>query len=467
MICLRIYWAKKCLPFLLLWFAVPGFAQDWPQSVGFVRAAEDYSFLGQDQYSQTNLLERLKYLPLGKRANRYLTLGFNLRHQYEIFLNNNWGSGPQDETGWWLQRYMLYADLHWGQHLRFFGQTRTALFHLNSVAPNPTQQDEFDIHQAFVTLYLWRRSTAQLSLQVGRQELWYGARRLIGIREGPNVRQSFDLAKINFQTQDVWNIDALYAQFVPSQLYVLDNVRDNDQEIWGGYATRKGQPHHFDLYYLGNRFAQTAFDEDTVGETRHSVGIRWWNESGPLQWNNEAIYQFGRYGSGSIAAWTASFDVSYQFSGRVGPQLGLRTEVISGDAVRGDGHLQTFNALYPRGAYFGLIALIGPANLIDVHPIYRMTLADRLGVLLDYDFFWRYSRQDGVYGPNVALVRSSAGTSSRFVGHQPGFELAWGINRYLEWTLEGSYFVTGPFFTESEGADDNVWHFVTQFSFKF
>ena len=453
-------------------WALPVTGQDWPQPIGFLRAEEEYSFLASDSFAQNGLLQQLKFISLNEGQTSYVSFGFNLRHQYEAFVNNNWGAGPQDRSGWWLQRYMAHADLRFGRRVRFFGQTRTGLFLLNEVAPNPTQRDDFDIHQAFASFLVIDRPDNQLDVRVGRQELWYGARRMISIREGPNVRQSFDVVKAIWTPRGRWRFEALYGQFVPASFGVLDNERATDQEIWLGYATHTGERYNLDAYYIGNRFATTAFDEATTdgvgtGEMRHSLGVRWWNEVGKLQWNNEAVYQFGRYHTGRIAAWTVSVDLSYRLPGKLEPQIGFRTEVISGDRQRGDGDLQTFNALYPRGAYFGLIALIGPANLIDVHPIYRMALSERISLLVDYDLFWRHSLNDGVYGPNVALIRSAEGTSSRFIGHQPGFEVAWAISRYVEWTVEGSYFVTGRFFTETGSGDENVLHLLTQLSFRF
>ena len=38
--------------------------------------------------------------------------------------------------------------------------------------------------------------TSKLSFRLGRQEMGFGVSRLVGIREGPNVRRSFDAARI-------------------------------------------------------------------------------------------------------------------------------------------------------------------------------------------------------------------------------------------------------------------------------
>jgi catechol 2,3-dioxygenase-like lactoylglutathione lyase family enzyme len=60
--------------------------------------------------------------------------------------------------------------------------------------------------------------------------------------------------------------------------------------------------------------------------------------------------------------------------------------------------------LYPKGAYFGLAALIGPSNLFDIHPSIDLELTDRLNWGMDYDIFWRLSKHDGIYAPNMSVI---------------------------------------------------------------
>ena len=88
----------------------------------------------------------------------------------------------------------------------------------------------------------------------------------------------------------------------------------------------------------------------------------------------------------NISGWTASLNASYKFNEiKLKPELGLKTEIISGDRKVGDDKLQTFNPLFPRGAYFGLAALIGPANLVDVHPSVSLNLSNKINLDIDYD----------------------------------------------------------------------------------
>ena len=107
----------------------------------------------------------------------------------------------------------------------------------------------------------------------------------------------------------------------------------------------------------------------------------------------------------------------------------MRADVISGDTNPGDNTLGTFNALFPRGAYFGEISLIGPANLFDVHPSLELHLTKHVTMTADWDFFWRYSTDDGLYDNGGNVIRAADG-DARFIGHQPSIGIEWQIKRH-------------------------------------
>ncbi|WKN44852.1 alginate export family protein [Tunicatimonas pelagia] len=436
-----------------------------------LRAEEDYLLLGDDHFQPKNFWERLKYIPLSSRKDHFLSIGGEVRHQYEFFENNNWGAGIQDHSGWWLQRYMAHADLHLG-NFRLFGQLQSGALLFASPEPRGIDRDDLGLFQAFGEYRAPMSTNTSLTLRVGRQELWYGARRLISVREGPNLRQSFDVAKVVWEHQNL-QLDAFYGYYIDNEFGFFDNQRLTDEQIWGGYLVWKqlnrGKT-NADLYYIGFESPFRTFEEnlnlDNFLETRHSVGIRWWKDAGNFQFNNEAVYQFGNATVGDIRAYTLSFDVNYQWKdGLFSPKLDLQTEIISGDRELGDGRLETFNALYPRGAYFGLIALIGPANLIDVHPAVYLSVSKSISLMADWDVFWRHQIADGVYGPNALLERAGSTSSERYLGHQPGFELAYEPHRYWQFALEGSWFVAGDFFRQT-GSGENVLHFIVTSRFK-
>jgi len=146
--------------------------------------------------------------------------------------------------------------------------------------------------------------------------------------------------------------------------------------------------------------------------------------------------------------------------------LGLKTEIISGDHNSNDSQIETFNPLYPRGAYFGLVALIGPANLYDIHPSVDLNITEKLAFGTDYDIFWRLSNNDGIYAPNMQLLYSGKDSKESFIGTQLAADFEYTANRFLSFTLEGAWFDTGAFLKKAGSGKDYLYAALTA-QFKF
>jgi len=116
------------------------------------------------------------------------------------------GTGTSIQERLHSQRYMLHADFHLGQHFRIFGQLKAGWKMERDGGPRPTDRDKFDVHQAFMDVSADIGDSRSLTLRAGRQEMDYGSSRLISVREGPNVRQSFDGVKLALDAS-VWRVD--------------------------------------------------------------------------------------------------------------------------------------------------------------------------------------------------------------------------------------------------------------------
>ncbi|WPP48730.1 alginate export family protein [Catalinimonas niigatensis] len=451
---------KLCLLILLILpIANIGRAQNvLLPAMQLTRAEEDYSALKQTELKGVN---RLKYLSLGHQA--YISFGGEVRYMAEYFENNGWDD--DGDSFWLLQRYLLHADIHLGS-FRLFVQPHSCWQILTVQEPRAVDEDRLDFHQLFAEYTIMPTPELNIRIRAGRQEFKLGSQRLISLREGPNVRLSFDA--INLMAEHTrLRTDLILARRVVNQPGIWDNTSTNDESFWGMYQVFNSGWKNLmvDVYYLGYLNRNKQYEEGRGRELRHSLGIRLWKE-GPISINTEAVYQWGTFQQGPIEAYTLSVDASAKTELPTQPILGLRTELISGDRTTEDGRLQTFNALYPRGAYFGLISLIGPSNLMDVHPLVTWNLRNSLSITFDWDFFWRYSRQDGVYGPNIALERSGISSSTKYLGHQPGFELALDQGRFWSFSLEGSWFKPSQFF-EDTGSRKDVLHFAITSRYKF
>jgi hypothetical protein len=421
-----------------------------------LRYDENYAYL-RGSPRRAEWLDAFKFIPLTTNGSSYLTLGGEIRERYEYNHNSQWGRGPQDENGYWLQRYMIHGDAHFGDYFRLFTQFKSGLENGRQGGPRPTDQDDFDLHQAFFDWRApWPESVA-LTLRAGRQELAYGSSRLISAREGPNVRLSFDGLKTIWKSGD-WQLDAFAVKPVRTEAGVFDDDPDPEQNFWGIYGVtpvRWLPGGNIDLYYLGLNRKNADFDQGTERERRHSLGTRIWGRHAGWDYNVELVYQLGTFGEGDILAWTAASDVGFTF-GQVWlkPRLGLKANVTSGDRSTTQPDLQTFNPLFPRGAYFGEPALIGPANHVDIHPQLDLLIRHNLTMTLDWDCFWRESTQDGIYGPGVNLVQSGQTSDARYVGNQIEMMLEWRLNRHFTLTADYAHFFAGTFLKQTTPGQD-------------
>lgn len=429
-----------------------------------LRYEEDYAFLQYDS-SQT-WYKRMKYKTLSEGGKAYVSLGGEARYQYLWYSNEDWGEVPLDSDGFILTRYLGHIDLQIGRQLRAFVQLQSSLVSGRASAISPVEENPLDLHQAFVDL---RNATGQLIFRLGRQELQYGSQRLISVRELPNNRQAFDAVKAVLSGRRA-TFDIFYSHYVRGKKGIFDDGISKAVRLWGVYGVGRKLSllGNLDLYYLGLWKKRTAFNDGIGEELRHSVGSRIWGGNALWQYDLEGVYQFGMFAGKPIRAWTLSINSSYRLSAvLLQPQIGLKTEFISGDAEWGDDRLQTFNPLFPRGAYFGLAAFIGPANLWDLHPSLSLTLApQKLVCNLEYDAFWRYSLNDGIYNPAVAPVYPGEGMEGRFIGHQSAIDFTYTPNQYLLLRAEGTRFSAGEFLKQAGPGNDVLFgRFTMQFKF--
>lgn len=192
--------------------------------------------------------------------------------------------------------------------------------------------------------------------------------------------------------------------------------------------------------------------------TTHPVS-RFFGKAQGWDWNFEGMFQFGSFDGGNIRAWSVASDTGYTFDDvSFSPRVGLRANIISGDRNPTNPDLQTVNALFPRGKYFGEIGLIGPYNLIDVHPNLTPHLNDQWTLSGAAVFYWRESLGDGIYDTFGGLVRPSDNSRARYIGTQADVVLGWEPTRWFSAELAYSVFASGQFIKDT--GPSRTAHFV-------
>lgn len=425
-----------------------------------LRYNEDYSVLQND----TNLTwyQKAKFTALSKNKTAYVSFGGEVRYQYFNITNEDWGDAPVDKDGFVLSRLLLHSDWHFSKHVRTFIQLQGSMVNGKLSGTSAVDENPLEIHQAFVDI---SNAKKNMLVRLGRQELSYGSQRLVSVRELPNNRQSFDAARLMFSLSPRYQFELFFSRYVSAAKGIFDDRLNRDLHFWGAYLVINKLPvlKNADVYYLGLDKKNALFQEGGNAERRHSLGTRIWNNTATWRYDLEGVYQFGSFGNSSISAWTASASINYKLKKLLlHPELGLKSELISGDKITGDNKLQTFNPLFPRGAYFGLAALIGPANLYDVHPSILFDLyKQKLNWSVDYDVFWRYSKADGIYAPNVALIYSSGNSIDAFIGQQFATDVSYSPNPFLFFRTEFTLFKPGGFLKSVSAGKDLVFVGVT------
>jgi hypothetical protein len=150
-------------------------------------------------------------------------------------------------TSFFLQRYMAHVDAHYGKHFRTFVQLKSGIETFRYGGPRPIDEKRLDFNAGFLDVCVGAERD-WIAFRVGRQELNYGSGRLVAVREGPNVRQSFDGFKIMSQV-GLWRIDGSPCIRISITLDSL-TIIPTTKPPFGGYTARalSAAAFRWDLY---------------------------------------------------------------------------------------------------------------------------------------------------------------------------------------------------------------------------
>jgi hypothetical protein len=435
-----------------------------------LREDDDWSFLA-DPDKRQDFWDPIKYIRLRPGRNDwFLSMGGEVREVWEQIGNDNWGQQPF-MNAYFNERYMLYFDVQYGKHVRSFVELKSGLNSYRIGGPRPIDEKKLDFQAAFLEVGTGGERN-WIKFRVGRQEMEYGSGRLIDVREGPNVRLSFDGFKVKTGIGP-WQIDGFAVRPDLDKPGVFDNAPNHAIGFWGVYGVRPlPKSITLDAYYLGLDRKTASFDRGVGHEVRHSIGARLSRPVAEMKpgwdFDYEALWQFGTFGSANISAWTVASETGYRLPNvPLRPRFSVKADVSSGDDPRAN-TLGTFNPLFPKGNYFGVLATAGPGpiNFIDIHPRAEATLPQGVTISVDWIFQWRESLRDGVYSVPGFLIIPAGKSNARFVGNRPGMEVHWQANRHLWFQADYGIFYAGKFVKESQsGRNLNYWALWTGYKF--
>jgi hypothetical protein len=407
------------------------------------RWQEDWSALA-DPALRTEPLDGLKYVPLSNAdPHRYASFGATLRERFESNDAPGLGVGGVARDSWVIERLQLHADVHANANLRAFVQLEDdRAFHKKTVSS--ADQDRVDLRLAFVE-YATTGGFGTIKTRLGRQDFAFDLQRFVSSRDGPNVRQSFDAAWIDWESAD-WRVIGFVSQ--PVQ-YKDDHAFDDSSGAAFRFDTLRVERHvlgsnELSAYWSLFDRAGARYGDASGAEHRDVFDARFAGAAAGLDWDTEAMAQTGHVGAKRIRAWALGERVGYTFAATAWrPRTGLQVDVASGDRRHGDDVVGTFNPLFPNGYYFALAGYTGNANVVHVKPSLTLKPTSSLSVSTALGLLWRETTADAIYTqPNVA-VAGTAGTGGRWTGRYEQLRADLALDRHLGTALEAVRYQAG------------------------
>jgi hypothetical protein len=411
-----------------------------PGDFQLVRADENYAYLAD---RPRNAYENFKYIPLP--GDVWLSLGGEARERLDSFSATRFGQGPSDS--YVLQRLLVHADAHFGEHARVFVQLGQADAFGKSTPLSPSDVNRFDVQNAFVD-FTW----SPIRLRLGRQELLFNAtQRFVSVREGPNLRQSFDGARLTWRAGGGLTVDAFASRPVNYAGGAFDDSADASQAFYGAYLAQKTSLGEADLYLLVLERDHVTFGARKGNERRQSYGARLAGKRAAWDYDVEGVFQTGAFAGETIRAWAVGATAGYTFRSAWSPRLGLEVDAGSGDSNPDDQRLGTFNPLFPKGAYFNESALTSWANSTIVRATIGLEPARNISLQASVSPRWKTASEDAVYLQPYTPLSGSAGAHGDGIGAAWKANAVWKASRFVTFTAEAVH--------QEAGGPGRAWAF--------
>jgi len=440
-----------------------------------LRYDENWSVLaGRADAPGGDFFDPVKYIPLDPSGSFWLSFGAQLRERVELWENFGFGAPPgegHDDT-FLLSRLLFHADLHVTPWLRVFAQGKSA-FVTDRELPGGNRKsdvDQIDLQNGFLDLNLPEIGGARLVLRGGRQEMAFGAQRLVSPLDWANTRRTFDGGSAILALGG-WEATGFWTRPVQVNRYSFNDWGMHDS-FYGVYATGPlaGESGiRGDLYWLGLGRDDASFNGTSGHERRQTLGARVFGAlpGTPLDFEVEGAYQFGEVGAGDVNAFMVASQLGWWLETVVtSPRFFAGFDWASGDERPG-GDVETFNQLFPLShQFYGFIDAIGRQNAVDASGGVVLRPFPATTTTLTGHLFWRAENQDALYSASGAVSRPGSSGSSSWLGAELDLLVRYQLDVHTALLVGYSHFFTGDFLRESgRGRDIDFGYWILQYTF--
>jgi hypothetical protein len=421
----------------------------------FNRWQEDWSVLA-DPRVPRQPFDEFKYIPLSDTDRyTYLSFGANTRERFEANNAAGFGTGANRNQDYVISRNEFHADLRIANQVQAFVQLQADYAPWKTML-TPVDVDRLDLEQAFVVL-TEPVGGGTLKLRAGRQQFAFDLQRFVSVRDGPNVRQSYDAGWADYENGP-WRFITFYS--LPVQVRdnrIFDDYSSVTKQTFGmARAEYKFSESLFVAgYYANFTQANVQFPGASGDERRDIFDVHLNGNANHFDFDLEVMNQTGRIGIEPIEAWAVGSIAGYTFANvNWSPRVGIQLDAASGDGSTKQ-TFGTFNPLFPNGYYFTLAGYTGYANLIHVKPSLTLTPTSSLKIVIAAAAQWRQTTADAVYIQPDLAVPKTAGRPGAYTGSYGQFRLDWTIDRATSFAIEAVHFKIGEAVRNAGGHDSN------------
>ena len=379
-----------------------------------------------------------------------LSLGGEIRTRYHFEEGMGQQAGAtrfQDtENEFGLLRLRLYANYKLSDRLRLYAEGIYAdVSHSNDeYIPRGIDRNYGDLLNLFADVKI----SDSTNVRIGRQELLFGAQRLISPLDWANTRRTFEGVRTTSKFDD-WSLDAFWTQ--PVQIVRNEFDRSNENvDFYGMYLSYTGwENSNLDLYYLG-------FNNDTNGGTFNidTFGTRLYGSRGDWLYDVEGSIQTGAQQAlgQSHEAYAITAGIGRKFKDVCWtPQLWFYYDYASGNDAGTPDTFERYNQLFPLAhKYLGFIDAVQRANIAAPNIQLTMNPTKKLKLLMWYHSFQAAEASDVV--PGIGGTPAQDPNSTDF-GHEIDLIASLNINPRNNVLVGYSHLWTGDKIINGQDAD--------------